>query len=166
MVIGIRGVSLLMLCGAVSVSAASPTVAIILPSADGRAGCVVNVPNSADWRLSVDVREPSSPSADVLNELSPDARDFSSLPMAVRVENGGAGNTAPKLPDTIEAVVRHLEIEGVDTTPGFVRATFQRAFLTAGAAIVGERSRMASDGHRISTQTRCEIRAIDEARWR
>ncbi|HET9777293.1 MAG TPA: hypothetical protein VFP77_12040 [Gemmatimonadaceae bacterium] len=86
--------------------------------------------------------------------------------MAIRLEDPSVAGAATKRPERIEAAVRHLDVDGIDATLGFIRATFPRAWLTAGTVIVGERSRVAPDGHRISTQTRCAISAADEAHWR
>jgi hypothetical protein len=44
-----------------------------------------------------------------------------------------------------------------------VRATFPRAWLVAGTAIVAERSVKASDGARVSVQSVCRIGAADAA---
>jgi hypothetical protein len=119
-------------------------------------------PDSAD--LDVDIREPAVPPGDLLNRLPAEERDFSLLPMAVRLEDSSTVNTAPRLPAKIEAVIRHFSIDGKDL--GFVRAAFTRVSLRAGAVIVGERSRVTREGLRISTQTRCSIDAENESRWR
>ena len=83
--------------------------------------------------------------------------------MAIRLETPGADATRTKLPLSIEGDLRHGLMSGVDA--GFARAIFPRAWLTVGAVIVGERSRVAPDGRRVSTQTRCTISAADAAHW-
>lgn len=130
----------------------------ILRRTDGSPACVIELTPTVSGVI-VDVREPDAPADNVPSALPADARDFTALPMAIRLEDPSAAGTAPKLPSTIDAAVRHLDLEGVDAALGFVRATFPKAWLTAGTAIVGERSRVALDGHRVSTQTRCAVTA-------
>ena len=146
-----------------SLVSASATLTV-LSAADGAPACAVSAVSGSADTLAVDVREPAAPSADALASFAPDARDFSTVPMAIRLETSGADATRTKLPLSIEADLRHGVIGGVDA--GFARAIFPRAWLTAGAVVVGERSRVAPDGRRVSTQTRCPISAADAAHWR
>jgi hypothetical protein len=65
-----------------------------------------------------------------------------------------------RLPTSAEAGGHYPVIDGAISTTPFVRATFARACLVAGTAVVAERSVKAPNGARISVQSVCRVATL------
>lgn len=142
-----------------------------LRAPDGTVACLVNTTADSPQgqsQLAVQVRLPATPGSQALATLPPELRDFSSLPVRVVLLSTPIGGAVPlqRLPASFSALVEHPLIDATPSVDGFVRAIFPRAWLTAGATILGERMAVGPDGTRVTSQTRCAITEADAAQWR
>lgn len=141
----------------------------------GVVACVINIPvgvtTGAD-RLAIDIRAPKTPPPDVLAKLPASRRDFSTLPIQVFMVPGPAKGESvnPRLPQVVP-VVSDLTLKrmGLTTDPDtdtFVRVEYPRGSVLDGVDLVAERTALSADGLKVTSQTRCRVRAVDALLWR
>jgi hypothetical protein len=135
--------------------------------------CIVLLPAlaSVDNPLQIDVRAPATPPSAVVAKLSSDRRDFSTLPITVFLvpsapEAGAEARTPRQIqPLAVEPALVRQTIDG-SLTDLFVRVTYPRDVLKAGVDVVAERTAVALNGDKVTSQTRCRITDADAAKWR
>jgi hypothetical protein len=151
--------------------AAQGAPAYLVRSSNGVVSCVVTqAPDGPQGQsqLAVQVRGPASPTGEILASLPAELRDFSSVPIRIVLltpPNAGSASVQ-RLPILFDPSLEHPTIEGAPSADGFARAVFPRAWLVAGATILGERMVVAPNGTRVTSQTRCAITETDAAQWR
>jgi hypothetical protein len=143
-------------------------VACVVSAASGEA------PDRADSdRLIVEVRAPATPPSAIAARLPASVRDFSSLPIQVFLVPSAESQTAGSglivrhvQPLSVDPILVRPVIDGAASSDLFIRVTYPRDALQAGVDVVAERTAVAADGERVTSQTRCRIREEDAVRWR
>ena len=145
---------------------------------DGVVACLVVPPSIRtaavlnDDRVRVDLRAPASPPEDVAARLAAPDRDFSTRSIEVfLIPSAGVSDAALRTPRritplAIEPALVQPTIDGKPTTDAFVRVSYPRDVLQAGLDIVAERTAVAPNGEKVTSQTRCRITDADAAYWR
>jgi hypothetical protein len=111
---------------------ASQSAAVIIRNRDGSAACVI-VPGNGAGQMSVLVRGPANPPAELVPRLPADRRDFSGLPVRVVLLSAtGDGTPHERRPTAVEALSEYPVIDSVPSTVPFTRVRFPRAWLVAG----------------------------------
>jgi hypothetical protein len=141
--------------------------------------CIVSdaideAPDRPDWDgLIIEVRAPATPPAAIVARLPASSRDFSTLPIQVflvpsaeRLMAGSGPIVRHVQPLSVDPTLVRPVINGVASSDLFIRVTYPRDALQAGVDIVAERTAVAADGEKVTSQTRCRIREADVAAWR
>lgn len=145
---------------------------------DGIVACLIVPPSIRtaavlnDDRVRVDLRAPASPPEDVAARLAAPDRDFSTRPIEVfLIPSAGVADAELKTPRritplAIEQTLVRPTIDGKQSADAFVRVSYPRDVLQPGIDIVAERTAVATNGEKVTSQTRCRITDADAAYWR
>lgn len=137
----------------------------VIRDSEGSVACVVGGKGLTE--VSVAIRGPRNPSAELLARLPADRRDFSALPTRVRLLSPAVDEKShQRRPSAIEALVDFPTIDDRRSAEPFTRVQFPESALKAGTIIVAERTVALSDKERVTVQTSCRITEADEVKWR
>jgi hypothetical protein len=139
----------------------------------GTVVCVLGINDAAlepASSVSIDMRVPDTPAAELTRKLSKASRDFTTLPVSVRlIPAAEAMHVMPK-PERIEPLpgvnaLVYPVIDGAVSAKPFVRVTYPRRALVAGVDVVAQRTATATDGQQVVSETRCRITEEIAKQW-
>lgn len=129
--------------------------------------CIVSSAEAARGQeaLKVLIRTPTVARPDVIARLPNGAEGFAGLPVRVSLLDQ-TGARAKQYPTVVERELKNPVIDGSALPEKFISVMFPKDWLISGTIVHAERSVIATDGGRISSQTTCTITETDAAKWR
>jgi hypothetical protein len=159
--------AVVMLLVAVEMSSQTPgsQPAMIGVTASGAPKCLLSVDAGRSDQLVIHVVAPQ-PGADMLASLPAALQNVEEWPaVVVLLDENRASGAVQRLPLSLATGSERPTVNGVPTAESYFRAVFPKQWLVAGTTILGERRAKSPSGGNISTQTRCQITAVDAAKW-